>query len=125
MEMMLHHVITGFMVMMSYMSNNTNVGIIILWTMDWADIFVGLIRIVLDCAGTKMILTIYAGLLISWFHTRLYVLTFHLLTSPYLLKDFSFSRDKTYTFMWTLLSVLGVLNYYWFWQFIQMGLRKA
>lgn len=69
-EMILHHQLSAMLIFASYMNGYWNIGIFVLMQMDIADVFVGIIRAVMDYSSTTTKFLIYAGIMSSWFYFR-------------------------------------------------------
>jgi hypothetical protein len=72
--MILHHICTISLVVFSYMSNYSNVGSVVMFLHDFSDIFVYLIRTVINTDAGKIWKVISgAVLLVIFIYTRIYV----------------------------------------------------
>ena len=71
-EMVLHHVITAMLIFSSYMNGFWNIGIFVLVQMDFEDIPIGMIRVVMDYASIPTIAVLYLTIMISWIYFRFF-----------------------------------------------------
>jgi len=72
-EMLLHHYITILLIVSSYMLNFWNFGIIVMIQMDFCDILVAAIRVIMDFSHKAVALTVYLSLVASWVYFRDFV----------------------------------------------------
>jgi hypothetical protein len=70
-EMILHHLVTIELIVLSYLCGFWTFGIWILMQMDLADIFIGLIRVVMDFCKSYITVLIYLCILYSFVKFRL------------------------------------------------------
>ena len=114
-EMFCHHTMTFLIISGAYICNYNNIAVLFMLIIDNADIFVGLVRAGIDVLPEKLSFSIYIVLMISWAYTRLYVFVFEMLWIACFstFKYFS-GRLTPHIFMSCMLSVLAILNYYWF-----------
>lgn len=125
-EMVLHHIITIMLIFASYMNGFWNVGIHVLIQMDISDIFIGLIRAIMDFASIKYVLGSYIGIMVSWIHFR-FIAYIKCVVWP-----FGFGgrlavdgyTDVVTVIDFLLVALLG-LNIYWFVLLFLMGYRLA
>ena len=114
-EMMLHHIVTLFLMSFSYMLNMQNAGATVLFLHDIADIFTCFVRCICETTLTNVTLGSVACMLISWFYTRLLML-------PYIISILFFYTADIYhgkgfwilKFLCVHLSTLFILHMYWF-----------
>jgi hypothetical protein len=110
-EMMLHHIITLLLIFLSYMSNYGNAGAAVMFSHDIGDIFVSIVRTVLDLnLPSFVIVTSFLSMLSVWIYTRLYVFPMDILYVAVTSKN----PHEIYVFMVGMLFVLQILNIYWF-----------
>ena len=69
-EMVLHHVITAMLIFDSYMNGFWNLGIFVLITMDFEDIPIGMIRVVMDYSHKAITGFLLLTILVSWVYFR-------------------------------------------------------
>lgn len=124
-EMFLHHLITVILIILSYMSSQYYIGILVLWVHDWADLFIGVIRTVMDCCGNIPTVTIYAFLMTSWIYSRCVLMPFVIMPSVFKNKNYVIVQDFTSMFLYSMLIILTILNYYWCFLLLKMGYRVA
>ena len=60
-EMFLHHLATAILIMGSYMTNSFCGGAVVMFVLDHADVWIGLIRVVIDAAGATVIALVAFG----------------------------------------------------------------
>jgi predicted DNA-binding helix-hairpin-helix protein len=91
--------------------------------MDWADFIGPLLRVAADTANNYIVLSLYSSLMITWGYTRVYYLSFVLL--PVVIwSPLKFKEEPALAFLLVLLIIHALLNFYWFYMFLQMGIRK-
>lgn len=78
-EMILHHLVTGMLIFSSYFNSLWNFGIFVLMQMDLADVFIGLIRTIMDFSSTYTNIMIYFGIMYSFIHFRIIAFTYLIL----------------------------------------------
>jgi len=123
-EMILHHVVTAMLIFSSYFNGFWNIGMFVLMQMDVADIFIGLIRLVIDFARSWIVFTIYVGIMYSFIHFRLIAYTYCVLWKFGLGGRLSVDNfTSIVTIIDFLLICLLGLNIYWFYLLTLMGLR--
>mmetsp|Transcript_132321 Transcript_132321/g.197153 ORF Transcript_132321/g.197153 Transcript_132321/m.197153 type:complete len:337 (+) Transcript_132321:74-1084(+) len=116
-EMMLHHIVTLFLIMFSYLFNFFRIGTLVFLLHDLGDVFSYFIKSVVDTDSTGLILTAYGGLLLSWGYFRLYVYPFHVIWSC-----FSHGpRLPGLEVFPVMLVMLLFLHCYWYSLFLHMG----
>jgi len=122
MEMMLHHIVTLLLIFLSYMSNYSTAGAIILFLHDWSDILVSIVKAIADIKVPSWLLGgVFILLMVSWAYTRLYVLPFEVIK----VCCFSSFHAPNMTLnsmilMTCMLLILLVLHFYWFVIFCQV-----
>lgn len=123
-EMILHHIVAMMLIFASYINGFWNIGIFVLMQMDIADVFVGIIRVVIDFAPSIALFLIYLGIMGSWFYFRFIAYVYCVLwkfgLGGRLSVDGSTRVVPIIDFL--LISLLG-LNIYWFILLFQMGCR--
>ena len=124
-EMLCHHVCTFLVISCSYIQNYSNQCVLTMIVIDNGDIFIGLIRVFLDISKSTTVITLaYAGMMISFFYTRIILYPTQIVMHGCLgnldkLTDRLFPHYCITTMMFTL----GILNFYWFALMIRMGYR--
>jgi len=117
-EMMLHHIITLLLIFLSYMSNYSNVGAAVMFSHDIGDVFVSIVRTVLDLKFPSFVIaTAFFTMLAVWIYTRLYVFPMDIL---YVAVTSNNTHD-IYVFLVGMLFILQVLNIYWFIMFARIA----
>jgi hypothetical protein len=123
-EMLLHHYITVILIVGSFMSGCWNGGLNVMIQMDNGDIFVGLIRSVMDFAPVPVILILYLCCLFSWIYFRLYAFAMETLGIACLSsRRYMGENDLAINVGQLMLFGLFVLNIYWTVLFLRMGFR--
>jgi hypothetical protein len=119
-EMTLHHTCATLLVVFSYYANFVRLGSLVLFLHDIADVMAYSVKAVVDTKYTTATLMAYAGLLISWGYTRLYVLPFHVIAASSIPGvGNSFVWLTSYFMIW----LLQFLHIYWYILFLIMGYR--
>lgn len=133
-QMMAHHVITIGLLLLSYFTNFTRVGSLILLLMDFCDIFLPLAKMIRYLSISQLATDAVFGLfMVSWFVTRhllfpivIWSTTFDLpVNIPYLLdkeRGFYLTRSAHMVFVGALLA-LQVLQCIWFWMICRVAYR--
>jgi len=129
-EMLLHHLVTVFLIGFSYMFNWLKVGLLVMLVHDVSDIPGYLVRIFVDTKYLVCTLISYALLLVGWGYLRLYVFPMVIIRSIFVdAANFNERSDRrsipAVTIFLVMLSVLTVLHYYWYALFIRMGMMAA
>ena len=121
-EMTLHHTCAVLLVIFSYFANWVRIGSLVLFLHDIADVMAYSVKAVVDTKYTALTLSAYAGLLVAWGYTRLYVFPFHVIAHS-MIPDSpkSFVWITSYFMIWTL----QMLHIYWYILFLIMGYRFA
>ena len=125
-EMLCHHIMTLLIISIAYITNYNNIAVPFMLIIDNADIFVGLVRVTIDVAHPAITLTNYVLILVSWGYTRLYIFPFEIIGKASL-ETFKYAEGRLtpHYFMTAMLSVLGILNFYWYGLLLRMGYRLA
>jgi hypothetical protein len=117
--MFLHHICTISLIVFSYMCNYSNVGCIVMFLHDFADIFVYFCRIIINL-DVRSIAKILSGklLLVVFVYTRIYVLGDLI---RILIQQFSFYKmwDAFNTTLTLFLCFLYMLHIYWVYSIIK------
>lgn len=121
-EMTLHHTCAVLLVIFSYFANWVRIGSLVLFLHDIADVMAYSVKAVVDTKYTALTLSAYAGLLVAWGYTRLYVFPFHVISH-------SMIPDSPQSFVWVtsyfMIWTLQMLHIYWYVLFLIMGYRFA
>ena len=122
MEMLLHHVMTVFLIGCSYMMNYMNVSLVILFCHDVSD-FTGYIsKTLVDTNFGKLVFTSYLVLMIAWAYTRLYVFPTQLIFYATYGND-HYDEIHGMGILGAMLHVLAILHVYWYLLLIKIGLK--
>lgn len=98
------------------------IGSLVLFLHDIADVLAYSVKAVVDTKYTRLTLTAYAGLLLTWGYTRLYVFPFYVISASMIPgMEQSFAWYTSYAMIWTL----QLLHVYWYVLFLIMGYRFA
>jgi hypothetical protein len=125
-EMVLHHVITGMLIVGSYINGFWNIGVFVLVQMDVEDIFIGLVRIYPDFASIFTTSIIYLCIMASWIWLRFIAYWQITLRFSSFIGRLAIDNDTlTQNIISVLLIVLFYLNIYWFVLLLMMGYRLA
>lgn len=125
-EMILHHLIASLLIFASYFNSLWNFGIFVLMQMDIADMFVGLIRSVMDFAPVYVCVIIYAGIMFGFIYFRIIVFTYCILYKFWFVGRLGIDGYPYVVHIIVLLLIwlLG-LNIYWTYLLTKMGWRLA
>ena len=124
--MILHHVLTVALMMVSYSIRAFMFGYSVLITHEISDMFMYLTRLVRELKQAKTLLPIcYVCLLFVWIYTRSYVFTAEVLYPlvTHVVFEFDVVRYMFYICVAGLL-ILGILNTYWTLLVLKMGFSK-
>jgi TLC domain len=121
-EMLLHHIMTVLLISLAYYMNYLTMSILVLYTHDCSEIFGYLVRLFVDTPYTKLTLCWYLCLLVSWLYTRLLVFPFDLIRVAVYMNPVAHEIYGMF-FLGIMLHFLLLLHIYWFYLFIQMGLK--
>jgi hypothetical protein len=98
------------------------IGSLVLFLHDIADVLAYSVKAVVDTKYTWLTLSAYAGLLLTWGYTRLYVFPFYVISASTIPgMEQSFAWYTSYAMIWTL----QLLHVYWYILFLIMGYRFA
>jgi len=122
MEMMLHHIVTLLLIFLSYMSNYSTPGVIILFLHDWSDILVSVVKAIVDLKTPSWLIGgVFTTLMVSWAYTRLYVFPFEVIRVCCFGAYHSPNMTQNSLILQTsMLLILLVLHIYWFAIFCQI-----
>jgi hypothetical protein len=119
-EMTLHHTCAILLVFFSYFMNFVRLGSLVLFLHDIADVWAYAVKAVVDTKYTAATLCAYAGLLVTWGYTRLYVLPVYVISVSQIPGSGpGFVWMTSYFMIW----VLQCLHIYWYILFLIMGYR--
>ncbi|KAF9006431.1 TLC domain-containing protein [Cyathus striatus] len=134
-QMMTHHVITVFLMTASYFMNFTRVGCVIMFLMDWCDIFLPLAKMLRYINLQTACDVTFGCFILTWFVTRHFLFLFVIKSTifdvpnilqfaPWFIPETGFYLVKRthYTFC-ALLLVLQVLQIIWFWMICRIAWR--
>jgi len=121
-EMVLHHVITLFLISFSYLNNFTRIGTLVFLTHDFSDLFGYATKCLVDTNASGLVLTAYGGLLLSWGFCRLFVFPAYIINTGLYIADNSWDG---YWILNCMMIVLLCLHAYWFILFLKMGFTFA
>jgi hypothetical protein len=117
-------VATLILISFSYVSSLTHVGVHVLFLMDNGDIFIGVIRAVMDWCSHLITAVSWTLIMISFTYFRLYVYCKDILTTSFFdVKGFHNNSGFLHKLLTALLFVLLILNVYWFILLVKMALR--
>jgi ceramide synthetase len=121
-EMLLHHLMTVALIGLAYFMNYVAISVIVLMVHDFSDVFGYIVRVFVDTNFKVVTLAAYLGLLISWLYLRLVVFPFDIIYYGLYLNLEIFDLPGT-ILLAVMLHCLVVLHLYWYYLFIQMGLK--
>jgi hypothetical protein len=122
-EMVLHHVVTLWLIVLSYVENQTRIGSVIMFMNDLPDIFVYLTKVFGETEYVNTSLVSYLSLVVTFFHFR--IVSFEFSVFPSLLRDGLNKGIEKYAIYIVLLLVLHGLQLYWFSLIVKIGLNIA
>ena len=117
--MLVHHAATVFLIASSFFGNYIRIGLIVMMYHDTSDILGCLIKMTNYLGWKKTTLVIFPNMCLVWFVTRLYMFPKLCLTTAVWIKPFSLTQYLSFPCMFCLCC----LHAYWFYLFMQMGLR--
>ena len=125
--MFLHHFLTLCLLIFSFISNYVRIGALILFEQNIAEIPTNISRILVDLKGMKLPLGLSTfAMLAVWFYTRCYIFPYEIIYRGIYIGAFSHFSQEYYTAIWLymgLLSLLAILQYYWFFIMLKMILH--
>jgi len=122
-EMMLHHIITLLLIFLSYMSNYSNVGAAVMFVHDWGDVFVSIVRTVLDLnLPSWVVVYAFGSMFAVWIYTRLLVFPLEILYYNIFSHN---STSDAHMMLTGMLLVLQLLNIYWSVMFARIGINYS
>ena len=121
-EMLLHHALTLWLMVLSYIEGYSRIGLLIVFLNDAPDVFVYLTKALGDTVYVKTSIAAYAGLVGSYFYFRLVVFQVSLL--PSLIYEAPFSKFGQVIYI-GFLSTLTLLHAYWFGLIVRIGINIA
>ena len=124
-ELMCHHMVTLLLILFSYMMNYTAIGIHVMIVMDNADIPIGLIRSNMDFAPGFVVFLQWIAIMTSWIYTRIYVYSADIIRYSFFYGKGMSSNNRTWAHdsLSLMLWILMVLNIYWGYLLLMMGLK--
>ena len=123
-EMILHHIVTIMLIYGSYMNGFWILGVYVLPQMDISDIFIGLIRSVMDFVPGMVTFLIWWCIMISWIYFRFLCFVQIVIMSWCFAARLSADNDVVLcSYNSVLLCSLLGLNIYWFILLVNMGLN--
>jgi hypothetical protein len=121
-EMLVHHIVTLWLIFWSYGAGYHRIGVLVLFVHDIGDIFLELGKIGLYLEGPDVVQhSCYVMLLVVWLSSRLYVYPFYIIRSTLYETPFG-------PYWWAFnvgLMVLLVLHVYWFYLIIMIGVKTV
>jgi len=124
-EMVLHHVITLFLISFSYLNNFTRIGTLVFLTHDFSDLFGYATKCLVDTNNSGLVLTAYSGLLLSWGFGRLFVFPAYIINTGLDANRLTDTSLDGYLILNSMMIVLLFLHLYWFVLFLKMGFTFA
>ena len=121
-EMLLHHALTLWLMVLSYIEGYSRIGLLIVFLNDVPDIFVYTTKMLGDTIYVKASIVSYVGLVVSYFYFRLVVFPVSLL--PSLLFESNFTPTGRVLYI-GFLSTLTSLHAYWFILIVRIGFNLA
>jgi hypothetical protein len=119
-EMLLHHTLTLWLMVLSYIDGYSRIGLLIVFLNDVPDIFVYTTKSLGDTVFVKLSIVSYIGLVISYAYFRLVVFPVSLL--PSLLYESNFSPFGKFLYIGFLCS-LTALHAHWFVLLVKIGVN--
>jgi len=122
-QMVLHHVVTLWLMILSFLEGHIRIGTMIVFINDIPDILVYSTKMLGDTVYVKTSILSYILLTISYFYFRLIVFPISLLPSIWY-EATNLSRLEIYTYS-AFLGALYLLHMYWFGLILQIGINIA
>jgi hypothetical protein len=122
-QMVLHHIVTLWLMILSFLEGHIRIGTLIVFTNDIADIFVYSTRMLGDTVFVKSSIISYILLTISYFYFRIVVFPACILPSI-LAEATGLSQLELYTYA-AFLGALYILHGYWFGLIVRIGFNLA
>jgi len=70
-EFLLHHILTIVLILYSYTANLRPVGSVVMFIMDFSDIFVAIFKMTIDVSDSIQLYT-FLSMMITWFYFRIW-----------------------------------------------------
>jgi hypothetical protein len=123
-EMLLHHVVTLFLVSFSYLLNYVRVGSLVLFLHGATDIFIYASKVLVDAGSVRIITVSYFSLVVSYAWFRIYVFPMYVMRSAWIesLQEAAMELNA-WGFLNFALCVLFILHVYWFSLVIKIGVN--
>lgn len=126
-EMIIHHIVTIVLVVLSYLTNFTRIGTAILLLHDSADIFLESAKVFNYVAKTQgrewakpICDALFVMFAVTFFVTRLVFYPRHILYSVIFTAQSQFGYSLVYYVFSTMLSILQILHIFWFYLIARM-----
>lgn len=119
-EMLLHHMLTLWLMVLSYIDGYSRIGLLIVFLNDVPDIFVYATKSLGDTVFVKLSIVSYIGLVASYAYFRLVVFPVSLL--PSLLYESNFSPFGKFLYI-SFLCSLTALHAHWFVLLVKIGMN--
>jgi len=115
--MLLHHLVTIFLFVFSYLANQ-QIGGPVTFLHNWADVALSFTRMWGETKYTNIAIPCFAIMLATWFYTRLYVFA-QLIYSSYTFEIYTKSPYMQPNFI-MLMCCLLMLHIYWSYMFLKI-----
>lgn len=122
-EMLLHHIVSCFLTLYSYLLGYTRIGSLVLLLHGVVDIFIFASKAFVDTPHIRVIAVLYLALVLSYFYFRIYIFPVYIMRSAWVESvDVTGNFPYAWGFANFCLVVLLLLHMYWFGLIGRMGL---
>jgi ceramide synthetase len=122
MEMLLHHIVTVFLIGLAYFMNYVTISLLVLYTHDIGDFFLNYARVLIDTRFKNLGAFMCIMVLASWGYMRLYIFPVHLIRTAVYENPV---HEQIYGMfvLGSMLHVLLILHIFWYVQLVRYALR--
>ena len=121
-EMLIHHLVTIFIILLSWYAKFIYIGIVVMFLHNISDISTYAIKVLIDTDCNNLTIILFIAVLLTWGWTRLYVLP-NIIRQIYINVPSLIGRSNTNIFI-VLLGTLFCLHIYWYGLVLNMGYVK-
>lgn len=122
MELLLHHILTVFLIGLAYFMNYVNISLLVLYTHDIGDYFLNYARVLIETKYKTLGAVMCIMVLLSWGYMRLYIFPVYLIRNAIYENP---AHEEIYGMfvLGSMLHVLLLLHIFWYIQLAKFALR--
>jgi len=124
-EMLLHHSVTVFLIILAYFMNYVTISHLVLFVHDLSDIFICCTKALVDTDSTFFTMSCYGLVMVTWSYMRLFIFPTEIIYWGFYNNPLPEQEVHGKWLLGTMLHFLLVLHLYWYYLLIKMGLRFA